>query len=709
MEGVALHGGGGLGRLAGGFGRSFGSFGSLGMGSLARRPLSSSCSLRLARFVLVSLVCLFLVGARCCFAQSDDSFVAGDTDGRALETGRHAEYRLPASGKVVKVDTRSWMAKILPRHARVDTPEPKAQTVRDFKAEHPDGVFPQRTTATSNDDNETRSMRPLPIGCETVDQMKSNSYTFEGSEREYFVHLPPGYCGSPEAQDDPAVKLPTIVLLHCFGCTPRITYDAFAPIADAWGFALVIPVGTGSPASWNAEVCCGSALANGLNDVGFINHLAMHVPAVHRAISADALFAVGHSNGAMLATLLAVHPPPGGSPFLAVQAWGGTVYDGFNEMGHPLPFMLIHATNDALVSDQGCCNAQACCCDMSSRRGSKPCVSTLDVFTTWGRMGNGCAGHMFDSYARADPTLEELKFELGKKRSIESGETKLHVGETAMRGDQLTARTSSAFRCRSLGNCAYMARDGTKRTEGSGRASVMVDKSRSIHYGGLNNATYCAVDGVGHRFDEAPIFHASRDRQRQRMSYFGAVGDALWYQAFRFLAERSCFVAGGMYDARGGVPPVDKCVCPLKPVPQVPVGLTGWRKEDPDHNFEHVLFTGRWCTERRLMGVGSPSSRKDAIATDATPEQVAANLEVAERLDPGTYGHVRASMARDEQKIGEDGLGGLGKPVNTSRDLAIVIVEVALGFLVSALIVALLFRCTRSGARGSLLSAGRLV
>ena len=40
------------------------------------------------------------------------AFVAGDVDGTAAETGRHAKYFLP-SGKKVYVDTRSWLARIL--------------------------------------------------------------------------------------------------------------------------------------------------------------------------------------------------------------------------------------------------------------------------------------------------------------------------------------------------------------------------------------------------------------------------------------------------------------------------------------------------------------------------------------------------------------------------------------------------------------------
>ena len=161
---------------------------------------------------------------------------------------------------------------------------------------------------------------------------------------------------------------------------------------------------------------------------------------------------------------------------------------------------------------------------------------------------------------------------------------------------------SPAFRCRTFMNCAFMGRDGTRRTEGSGRASLMSVKRRTVHYGGLNNATYCAVDGVGHRFDEAAIFHANRDRMRQRVSYFGAVGDSLWYQAMRFLAERSCAVAGGAYEVAHDFPPKDKCKCPDKPVAMVPVVSCRRRSKQVWHHASPAETLARGTLRIRARG-----------------------------------------------------------------------------------------------------------
>ena len=125
-----------------------------------------------------------------------------------------------------------------------------------------------------------------------------------GLTRTYVVHVPPSYnLASPAA---------LVVLLHGGANNPDLlgnepTYGLAAK-SNREGFIAVFPKGAGQPASWNAGDCCGAALAQNVDDVGFIRQVVTNV---FRQMSIDRtrIFAAGISDGGAMAYRLACEVP----------------------------------------------------------------------------------------------------------------------------------------------------------------------------------------------------------------------------------------------------------------------------------------------------------------------------------------------------------------------------------------------------------------
>lgn len=120
----------------------------------------------------------------------------------------------------------------------------------------------------------------------------------DGLSRSYVLNLPPNY------YDNTGFSL--VIAMHGgggsasqFESTSRLTEKA-----NAAGFIVVYPEGTGAINTWNAGTCCGSAVTNTINDVKFISELIDKLVASYK-INPKKVFATGHSNGGMMSYRLA--------------------------------------------------------------------------------------------------------------------------------------------------------------------------------------------------------------------------------------------------------------------------------------------------------------------------------------------------------------------------------------------------------------------
>ena len=127
------------------------------------------------------------------------------------------------------------------------------------------------------------------------------SLTHDGLSRRYLVHVPPGTQGD----------LPVVLAFHGGGGNARQFRDenGINEVSDGGGFIAVHPDGAGPInnlfLTWNAgPTCCGWALENQSDDVGFIAAVIDELSERTR-IDRTRIYATGHSNGAMMAYRLA--------------------------------------------------------------------------------------------------------------------------------------------------------------------------------------------------------------------------------------------------------------------------------------------------------------------------------------------------------------------------------------------------------------------
>lgn len=224
---------------------------------------------------------------------------------------------------------------------------------------------------------------PLPCG------RQSKQITFGGLERTYVLRIPQAACSSERAKTSQLESLPIVVALHCKGCTSASILDVFENAAEQYNMALLAPDGVDQ--SFNAQVCCGTAVEQGIDDVGFIRELLLQV---HRGkvapdmqISFRAIYAVGFSNGGFLASHLAQLREIRGFVALA-----GHVY----KLPSKKKAVSIHwMKTDSVVNYNGCCSTRSCCCGIN-QRWSGPCIGAEAIFQKWLEI-NGCGGDLWEN------------------------------------------------------------------------------------------------------------------------------------------------------------------------------------------------------------------------------------------------------------------------------------------------------------------------
>jgi polyhydroxybutyrate depolymerase len=127
------------------------------------------------------------------------------------------------------------------------------------------------------------------------------SLEYGGRTRAYLIHVPPRLQAS--------TKAPVVLVLHGGGTNAKtmVRFCGLNETADRGGFLAVYPSGTGrnpNLLAWNAGNCCGYAMRENVDDVGFIRALLDDLANVAE-IDIIRVFATGMSNGGMMAYRLA--------------------------------------------------------------------------------------------------------------------------------------------------------------------------------------------------------------------------------------------------------------------------------------------------------------------------------------------------------------------------------------------------------------------
>ncbi|HEV3261867.1 MAG TPA: PHB depolymerase family esterase [Gemmataceae bacterium] len=173
----------------------------------------------------------------------------------------------------------------------------------------------------------------------------TRSLAVGGRQRTYHVHVPRQY--------DPQTPAPVVLALHGATMTGPLMawFSGLNQKADEAGFLAVYPNGTGSGFSytWNGGNCCGSAVRDNVDDVGFIRTVLDDLGQVYR-VDPSRVFATGMSNGAVMAHRLASELS---DRIAAIGPVAGPMGTETCDPRRPVPVIHFHGTDDQFAPFKG--------------------------------------------------------------------------------------------------------------------------------------------------------------------------------------------------------------------------------------------------------------------------------------------------------------------------------------------------------------------
>ncbi|MBY0358650.1 MAG: dienelactone hydrolase family protein [Candidatus Obscuribacterales bacterium] len=149
-------------------------------------------------------------------------------------------------------------------------------------------------------------------------------------------------------------KAPIVIVLHGgFEDWQRMRRNVgIDQKAKECGFIVVYPEATGifKPfLFWNAIGCCGKAVRQDIDDVGFISELIDFL-VLNRQADPSRVYVAGYSNGAMLAYRLACELSP---KIAAIACVGGAMSGKEQPPVMPVPVIIFHGSDDRHVPYKG--------------------------------------------------------------------------------------------------------------------------------------------------------------------------------------------------------------------------------------------------------------------------------------------------------------------------------------------------------------------
>jgi len=218
-------------------------------------------------------------------------------------------------------------------------------------------------------------------------------------ERSYSIYFPTSLCDSnnklkwqnPHNSEnrEEAEIVPIVFAIHCYTCTGDLMGKIWYDVAEEYNFVLVIPKGIRK--SFNAKVCCGYAMDQKLDDVGFFRNIIANLTSQFSFVSDDVTYAVGFSNGGYMATYAA-------HLFRAIAPISGYQYDEVLPAitsNVPTGLFMHHSKDDTVVQFSGCCRNSTmpvCCCEISGPpQAPQQCTSVTQAYDRWADQVNHCS------------------------------------------------------------------------------------------------------------------------------------------------------------------------------------------------------------------------------------------------------------------------------------------------------------------------------
>jgi polyhydroxybutyrate depolymerase len=177
---------------------------------------------------------------------------------------------------------------------------------------------------------------------------QQDTIVHDGITRTYVVRLPDG----PPRRNE---RLPLVIVLHGGGgnAANAEKMTGFTAKARKEGFVVVYPDGTSRLGvgllTWNAGHCCGYAMENRVDDVGFIGALIDRMIAQH-AVDPRRVYVSGMSNGAMMSHRLGIELS---QKIAAIAPVVGAVFGDEKKPANPVSAIIINGALDKSVPPLG--------------------------------------------------------------------------------------------------------------------------------------------------------------------------------------------------------------------------------------------------------------------------------------------------------------------------------------------------------------------
>lgn len=159
-------------------------------------------------------------------------------------------------------------------------------------------------------------------------------------ERDYILYVPSSF--------DSTQPTALVMVFHGGGGKARnaVRMTDFSALADEKGFLVVYPNGTGpleeQVLTWNGGTCCGNAMLNNVDDVGFARAILTDLQTV-AAIDLKRVYATGMSNGGIMSYRLACEAA---DIFAAIGSVAGTQNFAPCEPTESVAVVHFHGTDD---------------------------------------------------------------------------------------------------------------------------------------------------------------------------------------------------------------------------------------------------------------------------------------------------------------------------------------------------------------------------
>jgi polyhydroxybutyrate depolymerase len=146
-----------------------------------------------------------------------------------------------------------------------------------------------------------------------------------------------------------------IMVIHGWGgdATSMLRASGFQAIADREQAVVIAPEGVAN--SWNAKLCCGPAMQQGLDDIGFLGGVLEWASDRYQT---DQVLVSGFSNGGMMSFMLGATYPDLVTAIAPVAGTMGGTLDGGTMVSAPafdqtIPAYIVHGTADTVVPYDG--------------------------------------------------------------------------------------------------------------------------------------------------------------------------------------------------------------------------------------------------------------------------------------------------------------------------------------------------------------------